>query len=137
MPEICPHCHQPIKPAKPRKPALVHAVNVDAMTDAELYAYRKKTAPLEDLKFWLRNAIMSAQLRAGFEALQIAANQTTIPRADFYRQLCALQAVWRKESNARDRQAHIDAGDIFEPQYSRWTPREDVTVIETVFEQTA
>lgn len=99
----CPNCGHAITTAKARKPRLVESSDVSQMSDAELFAYRKRTAPLEDLRFWLNNARMSDQLRAGFLALQASAQVLTIPRAEFYRQFVALQALWRRESNARER----------------------------------
>jgi len=99
----CPHCGQTIQPSKPRKPRLAESTDTASMTDAQLFAYYKRTAPLSDLRFWLNNARMSDQLRAGFIALESAAQTLTIPRPAFYRQLTALQALWRQESNARER----------------------------------
>jgi hypothetical protein len=72
------------------------------MTDAELFKHYKAIAPMEDLKFWLANARMSDALRAGFQALKDAADVTSIPRPEFYRQFVRLQALWRVESNQRE-----------------------------------
>lgn len=72
------------------------------MTDAQLYQHRKLTAPLEDLKFWLRHASMSAELSVRFALLEPMARQAS-KRAEFYRQFRNLQDLWRGESNARER----------------------------------
>ena len=97
----CPHCGQTIK--APKAPKLAESTDTASMTDAELFKYYKRTAPLADLRFWLNHARMSDHLRAGFIALESAAQTLTIPRPSFYRQLTALQALWRQESNARER----------------------------------
>lgn len=104
MPERCPHCQQTIKRPKPR---LVVSTNTAELSDAELFKHYRKIAPIEDVKFWLQNAVMSDGLRGAFQALKDAAELTSIPRADFYRQLTALQALWRKESNIRERENYI------------------------------
>ena len=105
------------------------------MSDTQLYAYYKRIAPLEDCRFWLRNARMSDQLRAGFLALESSAQVLTIPRAEFYRQLTALQALWRRESNARERQAHLDNGEVLIDGF--WTMPESFIEVPTVFEKSA
>lgn len=129
----CPVCDQPIREHKPRKakPTLAHAVDVATMSDTELYAHYKRTAPAQDLAFWLTHATLTPALRAGFVALDVANRQTTIPRTDFYRQLTALQALWRRASNARERQAHLDAGELLIDGH--WTDQQTVVVVPCVF----
>ncbi len=95
----CEHCGQTIKVAKLRT---VATVNVDDMTDAQLYAHRKATAPYEDLKFWLRMATMPATLAVRFALLEPLAQQAG-KRAEFYRQFKSLQDLWRIDSNDRER----------------------------------
>ncbi len=127
----CPHCHRPMP-----KPKLVTSTPAKSdMTDAQLYAHYKQTAPLADLAFWLRTAELSPTLRAGFDALGVVATNTTIPRPAFYRQLTALQDLWRQESNARERQEHLDAGQILISGF--WTDREEVTEVPAVFADSA
>jgi len=60
----CPHCGQTIKAPKPSKPQLAESTDTATMSDAQLFAYYKRTAPLADLRFWLNNAVMSESLRA-------------------------------------------------------------------------
>lgn len=123
----CPVCNHPIRqPRTAKAPSLVHAVDLWQMSDKELYAHCKKTAPGADLAFWLKHARMSPGLRAGFVALDVANRQTTIPRADFYRQFVALQALWRRESNVREFQAHLDAGETLIGEHWRMPAVETV-----------
>ena len=82
------------------KPARVQPSGVDsaAMTDAELYAFYKRTALTEDLRFLLR-VRLSDGLRARAEAI-------TRPTAQ---DLSSLRAAWRVERWAEDRAAGIPA----------------------------
>ena len=114
----CPHCHQLIRQKRSAIPTLVPAVDTATMDRAELFAYLKRTAPLEDVRFWVRHAAMSDPLRAGFIALQsIAETTTTVSRPAFYKQLAHLQALWRRESNARDKANGVPAvGNGYENQ---------------------
>jgi hypothetical protein len=80
--------------------ARVQPADVDpaAMTDAELYAYYKRTALTEDLRFFLRGR-MSDALRRRAEAIGK-------PTA---RDLASLRDTWRTERQADDRAAGIPA----------------------------
>jgi hypothetical protein len=86
----------------PRTPATrIRAAGVvdrGAMTDAELFAYYKRTAPAEDLRFFLR-ARMSDALRRRAEAV------TKPTAAD----LTNLRAAWRTERAIEERNAGIPA----------------------------
>lgn len=86
----------------PRTPAtrvrVAVVVETAAMTDAELYAYYKRTAPAEDLRFFLR-ARMSDALRCRAEAV------TKPTAAD----LASLRTAWRTERQAEERAAGIPA----------------------------
>jgi hypothetical protein len=73
------------------------AVDTAAMTDAELFAYYRRTAPAEDLRFFLR-ARMS-------DALRRRAEVTKPTAAD----LARLRAAWRMERQAEERAAGIPA----------------------------
>jgi hypothetical protein len=73
-------------------------VDTSTMTDAQLYAYYKRTALVEDLRFFLRGG-KSAALRARAEAI-------TNPTA---RDLASLREAWRVERCAEDRAAGIPA----------------------------
>ena len=92
MANICEHCGQTIKQVKLKA---VEHVNVEDMTDAQLFAHRKATAPYEDLLFWI--AKMPAQLAVRFALLEPLARQAS-KRREFYRQFTALQDVWRRET---------------------------------------
>jgi hypothetical protein len=78
------------------RPAVV--VDTSAMTDAELFAHYKRTAPAEDLRFFLR-ARMSDALRRRAEAI------TKPTAAD----LAVLRTAWRTERQAEERAAGIPA----------------------------
>ena len=80
---------------KPR-PAKAEIVDVSAMSDADLFAHYRRTAPMEDLKFFLRVAEMSPGLRADAETML---NGPKLPRTEHYRRLCNLQDRWREERN--------------------------------------
>jgi hypothetical protein len=81
-------------------PARVPPVAVDTatMTDAQLYAHYKRTAPIEDLRFFLRGP-KSAALRARAEAI-------ATPTAH---DVASLREAWRVERLADDRAAGIPA----------------------------
>jgi hypothetical protein len=71
------------------------------MSDAELYRYRHLTAPVEDLRFFLRHARLSPNLRADGDALLAIGCRDTggaLSRSDWYRRLTALQDRWRRET---------------------------------------
>lgn len=73
------------------------------MNDKELFASYKKSAPLEDLRFFLRVVDCSAGLSGRLLALLIEAfdgEKLKVTRADFYRRFWALQDRWRQESIA-------------------------------------
>src|SRR5688572_8279727 len=74
------------------------AVDTAGMTDAELFAYYKRTAPTEDLRFFLRGRLSDA-LRRRAEAI------TKPTAAD----LVALRDAWRTERLAEERAAGIPA----------------------------
>ena len=86
----------------PRTPATriraAGVVDTAGMTDAELYAYYKRTAPAEDLRFLLR-ARMSDALRRRAEAI------TKPTPAD----LARLRTAWRTERQTEDWAAGIPA----------------------------
>jgi hypothetical protein len=70
------------------------------MSDAELYRHYRQTAPVEDLRFFLRNASTPPDLRAAGERLLAEgcrATGGTLSRSDWYRRLTALQDRWRRE----------------------------------------
>jgi hypothetical protein len=90
------------------KPARTESTVVDTstMTDAQLYAHYKRTAPAEELRFFLRGG-KSAALLARARAI-------TNPTA---RDLASLREAWRVERCAEDRAAGIPA--IGSPEWHR------------------
>jgi len=70
------------------------------MSDAELYRHYRQTAPVEDLRFFLRNASTPPDLRAAGELLLAGGCRDTggtLSPSDWYRRLTALQDRWRRE----------------------------------------
>lgn len=71
------------------------------MSDADLYRHFRRTAPVEDLRFFLRHARLSPDLRASGEALLAVGYRETggaLSRPEWYRRLTALQDRWRRET---------------------------------------
>ena len=71
------------------------------MSDTDLYRYYHRTAPVEDLRFFLRLTRLSPVLRADGEALLAVGCRDTggaLTRSDWYRRLTALQDRWRRET---------------------------------------
>ena len=61
-------------------------VDTSRLSDAELFRHYKRTAPVEDLRFFLRHARLSPDLRADGEALlAIGCRDTDGTRADSFR----------------------------------------------------
>jgi hypothetical protein len=83
---------------EPRPKPIPAGVDTDRMSDAALYAYYKRTAPAEDLRFFLR-ARMSDALRRRAEAV-------TKPTAG---DLAVLRTAWRTERQAEEWAAGIPA----------------------------
>lgn len=137
MPDICPHCQQPIR--KPKVLKLAASVDTSAMSTAEVFAYYKRTDRLETLRFWCRNlgSWVSPELRAGFDAFLATVESVKVSAAAFDGQMNALRAAWRREANARDLQATIDAGHLYDHVTGRWTALETIAAVEAVFEQEA
>ena len=98
----CPCCGRPIRqPRYTSSGAIVALVDTSRLSDAELFRHYKRTAPVEDLRFFLRHARLSPDLRADGEALlALGCRDTggTLSRSDWYRQLTALQDRWRRAS---------------------------------------
>ena len=104
---ICQHCGKVVREtsSRRRQPApSTEPVDTSAMTVKQLYAYYKKIAPLEDVRFMLRVARLSDPLRIEFEELEQAIVRGVLTnRAEIYRHYVNLQDKWRGESNARER----------------------------------
>jgi hypothetical protein len=69
------------------------------MSDADVFRHFHRTAPVEDLRFFLRHAQLSPDLRADGEALLAAGCRDSgglLARSEWYRRLTALQDRWRR-----------------------------------------
>jgi predicted negative regulator of RcsB-dependent stress response len=51
----CPHCNHEFSTVSTRRIAAPAAVDTATLTDAQLYAYYKSQAPVEDARFFLRS----------------------------------------------------------------------------------
>jgi hypothetical protein len=90
----------------------VALVDTSRLSDAELFRHYKRTAPVEDLRFFLRHARLSPDLRADGEALlAVGCRDTggTLSRSDWYRRLTALQDRWRRASEATAQHINTDS----------------------------
>ena len=98
----CPCCGRPVRrPRHTPVPTEPLPVDTSQMSDAELFRHFKRTAPVEDLRFFLRHARVSRELRADGDALLAAGCRDTggtISRSEWYRRLTALQDRWRRET---------------------------------------
>ena len=98
----CPTCGRPMRRPRPHQPVAEPApVDTSRMSDAEVYRYYRRTAPVEDLQFFLRHARLSPELRAAGEALLAVGCRDaggTLSRSEWYRRLTALQDRWRRDT---------------------------------------
>lgn len=110
--EPCPFCGQPWYPVgrparSPKKKmakAVLPSVDTSQMSESELRAYYKRTAPVEDVRFALRIGLKLPPVLA--EAWHVLAQVADrLPRAEVYRRLHGLQDEWRRWSNEQDRTA--------------------------------
>lgn len=96
----CPHCGHEITTTKRRtKPAEIsEPVDTRLLSDAELYAHCKATAPVEDCRFFA--AAIGRQLGKDdplyAAAYGLAIDAQHMKRADVYARLTALQDTWRR-----------------------------------------
>ena len=98
----CPSCGRSIRRPRhtPAPAACPASVDTGRMSDTELYRHYRQTAPVEDLRFFLRNASTPPDLRAAGEILLAEGCRDTggtLSRPDWYRRLTALQDRWRRE----------------------------------------
>jgi hypothetical protein len=94
----CPCCGRPFGRSRRTEPT---PVDTRTLSDAEVFRYFKRTAPIEDLRFFLRHARLTPELRADGEALLAVGYRDTggqLSRTDWYRRLTALQDRWRRET---------------------------------------
>jgi hypothetical protein len=88
----CPCCGRAYPKAK-----LAPVVNVAELSEKDMFAYYKRTAPVEDVKFQLRLASLPAEIRAGYEALlEALTNMAGKATPDTRREYLRLQQVQRE-----------------------------------------
>jgi hypothetical protein len=99
----CPTCGH--TPTTKKRAAVDPIVDVDALSDIGLRAYRTKTAPYYDIHFFLScDRVMSAELKAS--ALELAATVDAngkfsgMTRSNFYKAYAELARRKRIEANA-------------------------------------
>ena|SRR5712691_867158 len=98
----CVTCGRPFAVVKPAK--LAKPVDTAELSDKALYAAYRKSAPEEDLRFFLRYAVLSFELRTAAGALLVQGCKESggqLARTDFYIALRALQDRWRKADDWR------------------------------------
>ena len=98
----CPSCGRPIRRPRhtPAPAAYPASIDTGRMSDTELYRHYRQTAPVEDLRFFLRSPSTPPDLRAAGERLLAEGCRDTggtLSRSDWYRRLTALQDRWRRE----------------------------------------
>ena len=99
----CPSCGRPIRRPRhtPAPAACPVLVDTRRMSDTERYRHYRRTAPVEDLRFFLRHGRLSPDLQAAGDALLADGCRDTggtVSRAEWYRRLTALQDRWRRET---------------------------------------
>ena len=81
-------------------------VDTATLSDTQLFAHYKKTAPNEDAKFFLKHA---QGLTPGEELMLVElATDRVRDRAEHYRTLRNIQDAWRRRSNERERAARTE-----------------------------
>ena len=95
-PNACPCCGRAFPKAK-----AAPVVNVSELSEKDVFAYYKRTAPVENVRFQLR-LNLSPDVRAGYDALleRLIANAGKAT-ADTNREYLRLQEVWRMTARAR------------------------------------
>ena len=86
----CPCCGRAFPKAK-----TAPVVNVSELSEKDMFAYYKRTAPVENVRFQLR-LNLSPELRAGYTALlETLENQGGKASAQTNREYLRLQEAWR------------------------------------------
>ena len=98
---VCPACHRPLP--KPRAVPLVRtARDLKSMSVAQVFAYYKATAHVEDVRFALRAGVrLSPELEDAWTALLEDA-EGGLAAAQCRARLAALLDDWRRERLAED-----------------------------------
>jgi len=80
-------------------------VNVNELSDEDLFRHYHDTAPVADLLFFMTHAHLNETLFAQAQGLlALAPNGKVARRAEWYRRLSAIQGDWRREREAAERQ---------------------------------
>jgi hypothetical protein len=84
-----------------RKAIDVSPVDVSTLTESDMRAHYKKTAPVDDVRFLLAHGgqALDATLRGELETLAVSG----VARAEFYRRYGILQDRWRQAANTNER----------------------------------
>ncbi|HWH75949.1 MAG TPA: hypothetical protein VNT76_01210 [Candidatus Binatus sp.] len=92
---LAPHLKAPKRPRKPTAPI---DVDTSTLSDVELFAHYKKTAPYADLAFFADCTHADTRTAAAVLLAECFddARQLTIARPEFYRRLRTLQDRWRR-----------------------------------------
>ncbi len=93
-------------PKAPKPAPSTEPIDTANLKRDELYAHFKKTAPVEDLTFFLNathDTISQSQIDEAtiLVGLFDANGKLTIPRPEYYRRLVTLQDHWRQDAGAR------------------------------------
>jgi hypothetical protein len=96
-PNNCPCCGRALPKTKAPK-----VVNVAELSDRDVFAYYKRTAPVENVKFQLRLTSLSADVRSGYETLlaqleQQGGKDSQVTKREYLR----LQQAWRESYRPR------------------------------------
>ena len=97
----CPSCaHSWTRAKKANGHPSTAAVNTANLSTADVYAHYNRTAPVDDVRFWLAHADLAPDLRAQFEELLTMRDGELVPvytnRTEHYHQLTRLQDAWRR-----------------------------------------
>jgi hypothetical protein len=104
--QSCPCCGRAFRPSK-----AAAAVNPSHLSDADVFAYYKRIAPVEDVRFQLRLRSLPAEVRAGFEALLMTLeSQGGKATPATKREYARLHQLWRETSQQRAPRVRIPAG---------------------------
>jgi hypothetical protein len=101
----CPCCGR----AFPKPKAVTAVVNPAELSDADVFAYYKRTAPVEDVRFRLRLAL-AADVRQGFETL-LATLESQGGKATpaTKREYIRLDQMWRQTAFCREADISVAA----------------------------
>lgn len=100
---LCPTCHRPLP--KPRVLLVRNRAELKRMSVAEVHAYYKATAPVEDIRFAIRAKVRLSPDLADAWAELLDEAEAGLPDAQCRARLVELLDRWREERHAEDRVA--------------------------------